>query len=1376
MRLKGIATRLFWLVAILSIIQTPILAYHHFYIKSGAAYLAVKWRTLPVNFLVDNGPTNIMLEIATAANTWNAIPTAKDVIGTLSLATVDFNGANFGTAWGKLTGDGQQEVVLDEDGTAFTAVGLNAATVNGYGPTLKVVQGGLGAITDAFLLLNGTRTNFDRPSTETHELGHIQGIAHSAVAMFNSASFAGERGNTAPSDALDPIAVTSVPTMHPFSTNTGTSRRTLKPDDIAALSELYPDTGFDGLGSITGTVTRCTDNSPLTGVHVRAVNTADPTIQLSRFSGFDGNGAGSYTIRGLPAGSYRVMIEGMGTNGFTIDRFGAPPLRADNDFPTMYYNHTCFTDLPGTPTSVTVAGGVPTTGINMKVGGVDLAFVVDNTGSMGGEINAVKKILSNYITTVNTVTTAKGLPFPTVAVVTFIDTSSVNLISNSPTALQAAVSAMGAGGGGDCPEPSNAAVISAGRLLKKKGIAMLFTDADSDAVGPSRTTVDQFFRAKSLRLHVILDGSCSGGGLSPSAPSSGPNSAPAEPTRGYSSNIDEYTPDPPLGPESSVVTFTDESVTSGGIFTSGAGIKTGSPTATTAFINTGTNIAVSSAIPAVGIVSPGSGPQGATMGITITGSNTNFQGSSVVSVSGGGITVGSTSVASPTSMTANLSIASGATTGFDDVIVTTNLGGGTTEVATGVGAFQITTPPATPTVIGTVPAQGGQGQTLNVTISAMLTHFVAGTSTVSFGAGVTVNSLTVSSPTSAVANVTISGTASVGFHNVTVTTGAEVATQPGSGPFLVATLAPIIPIISTIAPNSGNPGQTLTVTITGLNTNFVNGVSVVSFSDIGITVNSVNVTSLTSLTANISIDPSASLTFRDVLVTTGGEVATALGAFQVFTAAAPPPPPPSPGPSAPPPPPPPVINPDFAMSVTPTSQSVAAGASTTYTLAISSFGGFSGTVALACAGLPKDAQCSFSSNPAPIGSVTLTVTTAATTPPSVSTITITGTGATGSTGAVTAARSVSVTLAVTLDFLMNVSPRFQSVAAGASATYTLALSNPTTASTSATYTPLALSSATAASSTVSLACSGLPSGAQCAFSPNPAPVVGNVTLTVTTAATTPAGTSFVTITGTDVTGSQSVNFGLVVTPALAPIVRPPAVTAAGITNAASFAAGLVPGGIVTIFGTNLTTGVTGVVVAVGLPLPTSLKGTSVTVNGIQAPLFAIANVGGNEQINLQIPLEVAGQATATIIVTNNGVAGTGVQVPILNAQPGIFTLDGQNGAFLHGADFSPVSAATPAAKGETVILYATNLGPVTPPVPTNLPAPVSPLSTVQAGCSITVGGVPANLAGDFCGLAPTFIGLYQANFTIPLSTPSGPADVVLQVDSQKSNIAKIMVQ
>src|SRR5208337_560187 len=104
-----------------------------------------------------------------------------------------------------------------------------------------------------------------------------------------------------------------------------------------------------------------------------------------------------------------------------------------------------------------------------------------------------------------------------------------------------------------------------------------------------------------------------------------------------------------------------------------------------------------------------------------------------------------------------------ATLGARTVTVTTN-----SEVASAINAFMVTN--GTAAIIQLNPNSGLQGQTLNVAITGQYTHFAQGVSTASFGAGITVNSLTVADATDATANITISPTATPGARTVTVTT------------------------------------------------------------------------------------------------------------------------------------------------------------------------------------------------------------------------------------------------------------------------------------------------------------------------------------------------------------------------------------------------------------------------------------------------------------------------------------------------------------------------------------------------------------------------------------------------------------------------------
>ncbi len=118
----------------------------------------------------------------------------------------------------------------------------------------------------------------------------------------------------------------------------------------------------------------------------------------------------------------------------------------------------------------------------------------------------------------------------------------------------------------------------------------------------------------------------------------------------------------------------------------------------------------------------------------------------------------------------------------------------------------------------------------------------------------------------------------------------------------------------------------------------------------------------------------------------------------------------------------------------------------------------------------------------------------------------------------------------------------------------------------------------------------------------------------------------------------------------------PTITA--VVNAASYTAGtIVPGGIATLFGTGIVPA-SGIAGEAAVPLPTTLGGTQVWVNNIPAPLFAVAKVNRQEQINFQVPWEVAGANTVTVVVVNGSARSAPRTYTVHGADPGLFTLDG----------------------------------------------------------------------------------------------------------------------
>ena len=100
---------------------------------------------------------------------------------------------------------------------------------------------------------------------------------------------------------------------------------------------------------------------------------------------------------------------------------------------------------------------------------------------------------------------------------------------------------------------------------------------------------------------------------------------------------------------------------------------------------------------------------------------------------------------------------------------------------------------------------------------------------------------------------------------------------------------------------------------------------------------------------------------------------------------------------------------------------------------------------------------------------------------------------------------------------------------------------------------------------------------------------------------------------------------------------------------------------------------------------------------------------------------------------------------------------------------------TPATVGETVVIYCTGLGAVTPAVQEGLAAPTTPLSRTVNTVGVTIGGQAAQVA--FSGLTPGYAGLYQVNAVVPSGITTGEAvPVVLSVAGQTSPVATIAVR
>jgi adhesin/invasin len=137
--------------------------------------------------------------------------------------------------------------------------------------------------------------------------------------------------------------------------------------------------------------------------------------------------------------------------------------------------------------------------------------------------------------------------------------------------------------------------------------------------------------------------------------------------------------------------------------------------------------------------------------------------------------------------------------------------------------------------------------------------------------------------------------------------------------------------------------------------------------------------------------------------------------------------------------------------------------------------------------------------------------------------------------------------------------------------------------------------------------------------------------------------------------------------------------------------------------------------------------------------------------------------------------GSTLSVPqslvVAQAQPGIFTVNQQGtgqGSIVKSDQVTLAQPGTPAGIGETVVIYCTGLGAVTPAVKEGQPAPTTaPLSMTVNPVTVTIGGIVAQVA--FSGLTPGYAGLYQINAAVSSGITTGDAvPVVLSVAGQTS--------
>ncbi|HWB84328.1 MAG TPA: SBBP repeat-containing protein [Bryobacteraceae bacterium] len=222
----------------------------------------------------------------------------------------------------------------------------------------------------------------------------------------------------------------------------------------------------------------------------------------------------------------------------------------------------------------------------------------------------------------------------------------------------------------------------------------------------------------------------------------------------------------------------------------------------------------------------------------------------------------------------------------------------------------------------------------------------------------------------------------------------------------------------------------------------------------------------------------------------------------------------------------------------------------------------------------------------------------------------------------------------------------------------------------------------------------------------------------------------------------------------------PSFAAGGIVNAASFLPGAIaPGEMIEISGAGM-----GPILEANLPwdqnVPRmSLGATRLLFDGIPAPLI---HVDAN-RIRAVVPYAVAGNRSTRLVVDSAGVLSDPVDVPVVDAAPGIFTWNlyfgipgmGLDRAFVYNEDGNQNTPQNPASRSSVIVFFATGVGQTDPAgvdgqlTGDMLPKPLLPVS-------VRIGGQGAEVLS--AGGAPGVVsGLIELHVRVPADAPTGDA-------------------